>query len=410
MCMAPYFLSYSQALSKVSRYLKLVLLNVGVSTAITGLALYIADNQTIRAEAAPAYAKKLRKQGAITLDSGVSIADIVEKVGPAVVRINAAKPVATQVPSVFDDPAFQAFFGDEIPRPPSFAVEQGVGSGFIARSDGLVLTNAHVVNGASRVWVTLKEGSTYEGKVLGLDPVTDVAVVKINASNLPTVSLGNSDAIRPGETAIAIGNPLGLDNTVTTGIISATGRGSRQIGISDKRVSFIQTDAAINPGSSGGPLLSGGGEVIGMNTALIKNAQGLSFAIPIKTVRRIAEILETKGRVAHPYLGLRMTTLTPSLRQKIDSTSNAGIRIAVDRGVLVIRVLPESPAQQAGLRPGDVILKIDGQPMNDAQTVLQVIESGEPGSNVRLELSRNGQNVNVPVRLGNLPAPASWGL
>ena len=187
------------------------------------------------------------------------IATAVQKVGPAVVRIDASRPISSALPENFKHPLFRRFFGEsegQEGRAGSAAperVEQGTGSGFIISSDGRLITNAHVVNGADKVQVTLKDGTSYEGKVLGTDSFTDVAVIKIEASDLPTVSLGNAENLIPGEWAIAIGNPLGLDNTVTVGIVSALGRSSSQVGVPDKRVRFIQTDAAINPGNSGGP-------------------------------------------------------------------------------------------------------------------------------------------------------------
>ncbi|WP_341740300.1 trypsin-like peptidase domain-containing protein, partial [Microcoleus sp. CAWBG640] len=202
------------------------------------------------------------------------IAEAAQKVGPAVVRIDASSKVVNQVPEAFKNPLFRRFFGDNLPVPEE-KIKRGTGSGFILTSDGRIVTNAHVVSGSETVKVTLKDGREFEGRVQGVDLLTDVAVVKINASDLPLVALGRSDNIVPGQWAIAIGNPLGLDNTVTVGIISATGRSSSQVGIPDKRVRFIQTDAAINPGNSGGPLLNDQGEVIGINTAIRADAQGL---------------------------------------------------------------------------------------------------------------------------------------
>ena len=220
------------------------------------------------------------------------IAVAVKQVGPAVVRIDAVRSFSPINPDTFKNPFFRHFFGNQNPpheRPEQ--VEQGTGSGFIISTSGHILTNAHVVDGATTVQVTLRDGRTFEGQVVGIDSVTDVAAVKVKADNLPAVRLGNSLRLSPGQWAIAIGNPLGLDNTVTAGIISATGRTSNQVGIPDKRVQFIQTDAAINPGNSGGPLLNDRGEVIGMNTAIRANAQGLGFAIPIETAKRIADQL-----------------------------------------------------------------------------------------------------------------------
>jgi S1-C subfamily serine protease len=282
-------------------------------------------------------------------------------------------------------------------------VERGTGSGFIITSDGQLLTNAHVVSGAESVEVTLKDGRTFNGRVVGTDPVTDVAVVKINATNLPTVRVGRSDNLVPGQWAIAIGNPLGLDSTVTAGIISATGRSSSQVGVPDKRVSFIQTDAAINPGNSGGPLLNDRGEVIGINTAIRADAQGLGFAIPIETAQRVAQQLLTKGKVDHPYLGIQMVDLTPSIRKQINEESGGALRINQDQGVLVVRVMDGSPAAQAGLQQGDVIQKIDNKVVTTAADVQAMVEASEIGSTLRLEINRNGKIQVMALKPAPLP-------
>ncbi|BAY64173.1 peptidase S1 and S6 chymotrypsin/Hap [Calothrix brevissima NIES-22] len=329
------------------------------------------------------------------------ITEVVQRVGPAVVRINSSRTVKTQLPDEFQDPFFRRFFGSQLPQ--QNQIQRGTGSGFIIGKDGRILTNAHVVDGADTVTVILKDGRSFQGKVLGKDELTDVAVVKIQADNLPTVSVGNSDQLQPGQWAIAIGNPLGLDNTVTTGIISATGRSSNQIGAPDKRVQFIQTDAAINPGNSGGPLLNARGEVIGMNTAIIQGAQGLGFSIPINTVQRISNQLATTGKAQHPYLGIQMVGLTPELKQNINSDPNSGLSVQEDTGVLVVKVVPNSPAAKAGIRAGDVIQKLNGQAVTDATGVQQAVDNSEIGGQVRLELRRNGQNVSLAVQPGAFP-------
>ncbi|MDZ8190021.1 MAG: HhoA/HhoB/HtrA family serine endopeptidase [Nostoc sp. ChiSLP02] len=331
------------------------------------------------------------------------VTKVVQQVGPAVVRIDSSRTVKTQLPDEFSsDPFFQRFFGSQLPQQQN-RVERGTGSGFIISADGRILTNAHVVDGADKVTVTLKDGRTLQGKVLGKDELTDVAVVKIQADNLPTVTLGNSDQLQPGEWAIAIGNPLGLDNTVTTGIVSATGRSSNQIGAPDKRVEYIQTDAAINPGNSGGPLLNYRGEVIGMNTAIIQGAQGLGFAIPIKTAQRISSQLIATGTVQHPYLGIQMVGLTPQLKQSINSDPNSGLSVNEDKGVLVVKVMPNSPAAKAGIRAGDVIQKLGNQAVTDASSVQNAVENSQVGADLRLELRRNGQSINVAVQPGAFP-------
>jgi Do/DeqQ family serine protease len=329
------------------------------------------------------------------------IAAAVQRTGPAVVRIDSSRTVRSRIPSIFNDPFFRQFFGSQIPAQPPTRVERGTGSGFIINANGLVLTNAHVVNEADTVTVTLKDGRNFSGKVLGQDPLTDVAVVKIQANNLPAVTVGNSEQLRPGEWAIAIGNPLGLDNTVTAGIISATGRSSGDVGVPDKRVGFIQTDAAINPGNSGGPLLNQQGQVIGMNTAIIGGAQGLGFAIPINTAQRIADQLIAKGKVDHPYLGIQMVNLTPTLKEEINR--NSDIRVQEDRGVLIGGVAPNSPAAQAGIRPGDVIQKIAGRSVTKADEVQQAVEKSQVGGNLEMEINRNGQRLTISVRPGAFP-------
>ena len=333
------------------------------------------------------------------------IAEAAEKVGPAVVRIDATSKVTSQVPEAFRNPLFKRFFGDSVPLPPEERVKRGTGSGFILTSDGRIVTNAHVVAGTDAVKVTLKDGRTFEGKVLGLDPLTDVAVVKITAKGLPQVTVGRSDNLVPGQWAIAIGNPLGLDNTVTVGIISATGRTSAQVGIPDKRVRFIQTDAAINPGNSGGPLLNDQGEVIGINTAIRADAQGLGFAIPIEVAQRVAQQLFAKGRVDHPYLGVQMADLTPSLKEDLEQELK--VKLTPAQGVVILRVLEDSPAAQAGLRRGDILVKISGKVVKSPAEVQERVEIGEVGQELAVEVNREGKVQQIKVRAGAFPASAN---
>lgn len=388
---------------KPATYLSLVLLGGGIALSGNSL-LSRTPQQSAASVLPPAQAAPASLPG--NTDSNFVTA-VVEKVGPAVVRIDSSKTVTSQLPDAFNDPFFRQFFGSQLPRQSQKQIERGTGSGFIISADGRILTNAHVVDGADTVTVTLKDGRTFKGKVLGEDPVTDVAVVKIQANQLPTVALGNSEQLKPGEWAIAIGNPLGLDNTVTTGIISATGRSSSAVGVPDKRVSFIQTDAAINPGNSGGPLLNQRGQVIGMNTAIIQGAQGLGFAIPINTAQRISNQLVAKGRVVHPYLGIQMAGLTPELKQQINSDPNSGLSVEEERGVLVVKVIPDSPAAKAGLRAGDVIQRLNGQAVTDAEGVQQAVENSQVGRDLRLELRRNGRSLTVAVQPGDFPEQAA---
>jgi S1-C subfamily serine protease len=330
---------------------------------------------------------------ALATNSGSNnfITSVVEQVGPAVVRINTSRTRTTQ-----NEDLFGLFYG-QVPNSGS-QVQQGTGSGFIISAKGQIITNAHVVQGADKVTVTLKDGRTFQGKVLGLDAVTDVAVVKIDGDNLPTATLGNSEQLKAGEAAIAIGNPLGLDNTVTAGIISATGRSSSQVGDSSKRVNYIQTDAAINPGNSGGPLLNASGQVIGMNTAILKNAQGLGFAIPINQVQRIANELATKGKVDHPFLGVEMRNVTEQLRQSLNQINQSGLKIDVDKGALIMRVQRNSPAEQGGVKAGDVIVAINGKAVNSSTDLQNEVEKTQVGVDVTLGIRRNGQALDLKVR------------
>jgi S1-C subfamily serine protease len=353
--------------------------------------------------AAPIVASNATSAGASTF-----ITEVVDKVGPAVVRINTSRTATRQQAGV-DSPLFRRFFG-ELPEgvapedaPPGGRrqVEQGTGSGFIINGNGQVITNAHVVQGADKVTVTLKDGRVLQGKVMGLDTVTDVAVVKIEGDKLPTVTLGDSEKIKAGEWAIAIGNPLGLDNTVTAGIVSATGRSSSQVGDGSKRVNYIQTDAAINPGNSGGPLLNASGQVIGMNTAILRNAQGLGFAIPINQVQKISAQLVAKGKVEHPFLGVQMLSLTPDVRRQLNEDPQAGLAIDVDRGALIGKIIPNSPAAQGGVKINDIIVAVNGQPVASAGEVQNEVEKSQVGAEMVLGLRRNGQDIQVKVR----PAP-----
>jgi S1-C subfamily serine protease len=332
---------------------------------------------------------------ALPQDIGV-VANVVKQVGPAVVQINTSRTVRESI----DNFGLDEFFGRRVP--PREQVQRGTGSGFITTADGQVITNAHVVADADTVTVVLNDGRSFEGRVVGSDDISDLAVIDIDADSLPTVSLGDSDALVPGQIAIAIGNPLGLSNTVTQGIISATERSVAEIGIADKRINFLQTDAAINPGNSGGPLLDAAGQVIGVNTAIIQGAQGIGFAIPINTVKRISQQLVSQGRVDYPYIGIRMALLTPELRSQINQ-SNLGFRVTQDQGIIVLSVLPDSPAADAGLREGDVIVAINGNSVEDVDQIQQQVDATGIGNAMQLTVNRNGNTQQLEVRPEALP-------
>ncbi|MDB9526375.1 trypsin-like peptidase domain-containing protein [Oscillatoria sp. CS-180] len=329
------------------------------------------------------------------------IADAVNRVGAAVVRID-AENVDAGVPEAFENPFFRRFFGDEMPMPEPF--QQGTGSGFIISTDGRIITNAHVVEGASKVTVTMTDGRSFEGTVVGTDKVTDVAAIKIDAQSMPSVVFGSTEDLSPGQWAIAIGNPLGLDNTVTAGIISALGRSSSEVGIPDKRVQFIQTDAAINPGNSGGPLLNDRGEVIGMNTAIRKEAQGLGFAIPVETFNRIATQLFEEGEVQHPYLGIQMIVLTPEVRDRINTEGELEMAINDDSGVLIVRVMEDTPAASGGLKPGDVIQRVGDNIVETPADVQSQVDASEIGQPLNVEIKRGDELQTIAIRPMPLPA------
>ncbi|MCA6501499.1 MAG: trypsin-like peptidase domain-containing protein [Pseudanabaena sp. M135S2SP2A07QC] len=352
----------------------------------------------------PAIAQDSYRVKSITVPRNY-VVEAVNRTGPAVVRINASRTVASnqQIPQEFlEDPMFRQFFGDQLRRMPKERTERGTGSGFIINKEGDIITNAHVVSGADKVTVILKDGRQIEGKVLGSDELTDIAVVQVKPDNLPTVSIGSSQNLQPGDWAIAIGNPLGLDNTVTAGIISAIGRKSGQIGV-DKRVSFIQTDAAINPGNSGGPLLNQNGEVIGVNTAIIQGAQGLGFAIPIETAQRIAKQIIEKGTVSRAYLGIQMVTVDANVKKQVNQDTEFGIKISEDKGVLITRVVDDSPAAKAGAKRGDVITKFNDKEILTADQVTQLVEDRAVGDKINMEVKRNGQTIALSVETAQFP-------
>jgi S1-C subfamily serine protease len=310
----------------------------------------------------------------------------VRRVGAAVVRLDTERTIT--MPRFFGDPLFGRFFRGTMPVMPWELRQRGEGSGFIIDSNGMILTNAHLVSGVDTVKVTLKDGRIFKGKVRGLDELLDLAVVKIDGQNLPVAPLGNSKELQVGDWAIAVGNPFGLDNTVTLGIISTLKRSSGEVGIPDKRLNFIQTDAAINPGNSGGPLLNTQGEVIGINTAIRAEAQGIGFAIPIDTAKAIKDTLVRGEKISHPYIGIRMITLTPEVAKQLNSGLNTPFSIAQQNGVLAIQVLPNSPAEDAGLQPGDVIVEVNGQSVTNADKLQDIVGNSHIGQSLQLKVWR----------------------
>lgn len=324
------------------------------------------------------------------------VTNAVDRAESAVVQVNVSRRLGADVPA-----GLKPFIGGA-PAARSNVV-QGLGSGFVISKDGKVVTNAHVVADADTVTVSFQDGRILEGKVLGKDPVTDVAVIQVEANNLPTVTLGDSDQVRQGQWAIAIGNPLGLQETVTVGVISGTERSSVDIGVPDKRVGFIQTDAAINPGNSGGPLLNAQGEVIGVNTAIIQGTQGLGFAIPINTAKAIAQQLVTTGQATHPYIGVQMVALNPQVKQWINRARNSPIQVEDEDGILVVQVGRSTPAARAGLKPGDVIETVNAQPVEKVSTIQKLVDEAGIDGQLDFEVKRKGRTTSIKVKPEQLP-------
>ena len=320
------------------------------------------------------------------------VAEAVRRAGPAVVTIDTERtvtvPGASGLPrGLLADPLFRQFFGLPQAQPPSQRTERGQGSGVIFQADGLILTNAHVVEKSDRVTVGLRDGRRVEGKVVGLDPVTDLAVVRLGPGGpWPVATLGNSETLQVGDWAIAVGNPFGLDNTVTLGIISSLNRNASKLGITDKRLELIQTDAAINPGNSGGPLLNADGEVVGINT-LVRSGPGagLGFAIPINRARRVAQQLLTNGRVSHAMIGLSLGPAT---------VGQDGRPLP---GALVMAVAPGGPAQQAGIRTGDRIVAAGGVTIQMASDLIEQVDRQGVGRPMTLQIFRAGESLTVQV-------------
>ncbi|MDH3454303.1 MAG: DegQ family serine endoprotease [Desulfuromonadales bacterium] len=318
--------------------------------------------------------------------------EVSEKVTPAVVNIRAERVRTIDRLS----PLFEEFFGDLFRKPPSEQREHSLGSGFILSEDGYILTNEHVVSGAEQIKVRLTDQRVFPGKVVGSDPKTDVAVIKIEAEEpLPVAVLGDSDRLKVGQWALAIGNPFGLDSTLTVGVISATGR--TDVGIEDYE-NFVQTDASINPGNSGGPLLNIYGEVVGVNTAIVASGQGIGFAIPINLAKLVANQLISSGEVTRGWLGVSI--------QPLDADLAASFGLDRVTGALVTRVLPGAPAEQAGLRRGDVLLSFDGKPIRSVKELQLLVASSPPGEKIPVEVLREGTRLTLQVAIAVRDAEA----
>jgi serine protease Do len=332
--------------------------------------------------------------------TGQAMAEVAASVKPAVVNISSTKTIKTSgIQSPFSgDPFFRRFFGDDFGHSgrPREHKQAALGSGVIVDKDGYILTNNHVINDADEIKVKLSDKREFKGKVIGSDPKTDLAVIKIDSNHLPVIKLGDSEKLKVGETVIAIGNPFGLNQTVTSGIVSATGRAN--VGIADYE-DFIQTDAAINPGNSGGALVNVRGELVGINTAIFSTSggyQGIGFAIPSSMARAVMDNLIKNGKVVRGWLGVSIQPVTPELAKQFE--------IKDDKGALVGDVVEDSPAEKAGLQRGDVIVKYDGHEVSDPSDLRNSVAGTAPGKKVTLSVIRDGKEQKVDVVVAELPA------
>jgi serine protease Do len=329
---------------------------------------------------------------------------VVQAVTPAIVYIRTESVIKVQQSPFFMDPFFRQFFGDMLPQVPREERQHALGSGVIVSSDGYLVTNNHVIQRATTIEVQLRDKRSFKGKVVGADPQTDIAVVKIDAKDLPTASLGDSSALHVGDIVMAFGNPFGFNFTVTRGSVSALGRPGPATAGGPTLETFIQTDAAINPGNSGGALVNVRGQVVGINTFIVSGNSGpggeggflgLGFAIPSNTVKHVMEDLVKTGKVSRGYLGVQIGSLDDKMARqfKLPDTS----------GALVQDVTPDSPADKAGIKVGDVIRQLDGQKVEGSAELTASITSMNPGMTVNLEVFRDGKPMNVKVTLGERP-------
>jgi Do/DeqQ family serine protease len=313
-----------------------------------------------------------------------------QKASAAVVSINTSKAARRNPNS--NDPWFRFFFGEQGSEP-----QAGLGSGVIVSASGYILTNNHVVEGADEIEVVLNDSRTGRAKVIGTDPDTDLAILKIELDKLPVIVLGNSDSAQVGDQVLAIGNPFGVGQTVTSGIVSALGR--NQLGINTFE-NFIQTDAAINPGNSGGALVDTNGNLLGINTAIYSQSggsMGIGFAIPVSTAKQVLEGIVKDGQITRGWIGVEPSDLSPELAETFD--------VKTRQGVIITGVLQNGPAAQAGIRPGDVILKIAGKPVTDVTQLLSQVASLKPGSPARFFIERKNQPLEMDVTPGVRPRP-----
>ena len=326
----------------------------------------------------------------------VTYADAVVIAAPAVVNLYTTKVINKPAHPLFEDPQFRRYFGDNSPK--QRRMESSLGSGVIMSPEGYILTNNHVTTGADQIVVALRDGRETLARVVGSDPETDLAVLKIDLKSLPAITIGRSEGLRVGDVALAIGNPFGVGQTVTMGIISATGR--NQLGLNSYE-DFIQTDAAINPGNSGGALVDANGNLTGINTAIFSKSggsQGIGFAIPVKLATEVMKSIVEHGQVIRGWLGIEVQPLTKELAKSFGLTGRPGIVVA--------GIFRDGPAQKAGLQLGDVILNIDGEPAGDGRKSMNQVARIKPTDKVTIQVMRNGKELNLSAEVGLRPPPA----
>ena len=380
--------------------LRVVLVAVVVLVAAAGG--YLAHARLSRPAAVDVAAAKTPPGPTVAEALQQSFVGVAQQVRPAVVHLGTierakARRGPSAPPGSGEDPFFKdffnQFFGSEGPGPRSEFRRPGLGSGVIIDKRGLVLTNFHVIKGADEITIRLSDKREYRGQILGTDPKTDLAVVRFSSDYPLTVAaMGNSDALRVGEWAVAIGNPFGLDQTVTVGVISATGRSD--VGIATYE-NFIQTDASINPGNSGGPLVNLKGEVVGINTAIVAAGQGIGFAIPINMVKRVVDQLVDKGKVVRGWLGVSLQPLSAELAQSLGLSGT--------NGAVVGSTMADGPAAKAGLQQGDVIVSFSKIPVEDYRHVQRLVADSPVGKTITLEILRKKQKIDVPVTIAEVP-------
>ena len=326
-----------------------------------------------------------------------SYADAAQKASPAVVNVFSSKDGSLPPDPRAKDPLFRYFFGNKNNNKQQEQPAANLGSGVIVSSEGYILTNQHVVDGADQIEIALADGRTTTAKVIGVDPETDLAVLKVNLTNLPTITLGRMDQTRVGDVVLAIGNPFGVGQTVTMGIVSALGR--NHLGINTFE-NFIQTDAAINPGNSGGALVDVNGNLLGINTAIYSRSGGslgIGFAIPVSTARSVLESIITTGSVTRGWIGVEPQDVTPEIAESFGLEQKSG--------AIVAGVLKNGPADRAGIKPGDILVSVDGQDITDTTRLLNLIAQIKPGSNAKIHLVRKNREVDLDVMIGKRPPP-----